>query len=161
MKKDNKPEEKKLKTIIELEEIKVKAEEYLNGWKRAQADYQNFKKESEKQQSEIAKFVRAAVVAEVIPIYNNLKLALKHAEREPSEWSAGVEQVVKQFDEFLKKNNIEPIKTLGVDLDPNLHESVGSKKVAGKKKGEIVEEVKPGYKYDGQVLIPAQVIVGE
>ena len=144
----------------DLAKAKSEMEEYLNGWKRAQADYQNFKKESAKQQGELAKFVKAGVVLEVLPIYNNLKLALQHAGGEKGEWLEGVRGVTKQFDEFLKNNNIEPIKTIGEELDPTQHESIGSRKVDGKK-NKIVEEVKPGYRHDGQVLVPAQVIIGE
>ena len=157
-----KPEPESLGALTqELAAAKEKMEEYLNGWKRAQADYQNFKKEMDKRQGALVSFIKGSVILEILPIYDNLKLALKHASGARDNWLEGVKQVVKQLEDVLNNNNIEPIKTVGEEFSPECHESVGTKKVENQPAGKIVEEVKSGYKFQGQVLVPAQVIISE
>jgi molecular chaperone GrpE len=66
----------------ELELAQKKEQEHLDGWKRAKADYLNLKKETEKRQIEIIQFANAALVAELLPIFDHFKLALQHTPQE-------------------------------------------------------------------------------
>lgn len=152
-------------TIEELTEALKRAEaksaEHLAGWQRARADYSNFKKEQERRQAEIIQFANAAFMAEVLPIYSHFKLALAHfpEEERKSDWLVGLLQIQKQFQEFLKKYQIEEIKTVGEQFDHHQHEAVSHEQKEGFEEDTIFEEVQPGYRLDGKVLLPAKVRV--
>ncbi len=155
---------------IEVEELQAKltqaesqAEENLNGWKRALADYSNFKKEQEKRQKEIIEFANASAVAEFLPIYSHYKLALKQipAEAENQDWVKGVEQIQKQFQEVLKNYDIEEIKTVGEKFNPELHEAVAHEEKEGFESDVIFEETQAGYTLGGKVINPAKVKVAK
>lgn len=154
-------DEKKLEKELEL--TKKKAEEYLNGWKRAKADYINFKNESEKRQKEIIEFANAMLLAELIPIFDHFKLALKHipAEDSKKDWVTGIIHIKKQFEDFLKNLGIIEIKTVGEKFNPEFHEAVSHETKEGFKTDFIFEEVKAGYTLHGKVLAPAKVKVAK
>ena len=102
---------KENKDIVELEKLAAKADEYLNGWKRAKADYLNFKKQTESHQRETIQYANAALIAELLPIYNNLKLALenKPEKLKDNDWIRGVELIKNQFNEFFKQLGINSL----------------------------------------------------
>jgi molecular chaperone GrpE len=159
-------EEKKdtKKPKSELEIAKQKMEEYLNGWKRAKADYINLKKETEKKQGEMIQFANAAMILEILPIYDNFKLAWQHIPQEHKkndEWLKGIEQIKKQFAELLKNVGIEEIKTVGEKFDPEVHEAVAKEKKEDMESDTVFEEIKGGYKLYDKVLEPAKVKVAE
>lgn len=147
----------------ELEIISKKAEEYLNGWKRAKADYLNFKKDTEKRQVEIIQFANAALIAEVLPIFDHFKLACQHVPEAQKEvdWVKGFLHIKKQFQDFLKNLGIVEIKTVGEKFNPEFHEAVAHEKKEGFKTDVIFEEVKAGYTLHGKVINPAKVKVAK
>lgn len=154
-------DEKSLET--EVEELKHKMQEYLDGWRRAKADYSNLKKESEKRVQEMAQFANAALLAELLPIFDHFKLALQHVpdDQKTADWVVGLGHIKNQFQEFFKRLGIEEIQTVGQKFDPQLHEALVTEKRDGVSSGIIVEEVKSGYTLHNKVINPAQVKVAE
>lgn len=160
-----------------IEELRAKCDEYLNGWKRAQADYHNLEREINQKKSEWIKMANADLLMQLLPIYDNLKLALKHVptEHKKSDWVVGIEHIKNQLSKLLEDNGVEEIKTVGEEFNPVWHEAVSmaeegresqkDKKQKNKqwlsKSGLIKEEVRPGYKLNGKVLYPAKVVVAE
>lgn len=140
-----------------------KADEYLEGWKRAKADYLNYKKETEKRQEELIQFANAALIAELLPIIDNFKLALRHlpADAAGTEWGVGMGHIKKQFDDFLKQLGIVEIKTVGEKFDHNVHEAVAHEVKKEFAADVIFDEVKPGYTLHGKVISPAKVKVAK
>ncbi len=158
---DEQKEDKNIET--ELEKAKVQAQEYLDNWKRERADFINYKKDEVKRLSEFAKFANERVVLEVIELVDDLEKASKEI------GNPGLDQVVKKFEEFLKKHNIERISTEGA-FDPNLHEAIESSptsevgaptEASGEavegESGDKTEEVRAGYTMHGKVIRPARV----
>lgn len=129
---------------VELEKDKNQAEEYLNNWKRERADFLNYKKDEVKRLSEFAKFANEGVVLEVVELMDDLETASKELE------DPGLNQIVKKFEEFLKKHDVERIDT-GGEFDPLLHEAVEGTE------GNKIEEVRAGYTMHGKVIRPARV----
>ncbi len=169
-----KPEEKKDAALSELEACKKQAEEYLNGWKRAKADYLNLKKENETASAELAQFVAAGMLMKFLPVYDGLKRACREmpstssgnnisperAERVEG-WSAGILNIKKQFEEVFKKFGVEEIKTIGEKFNPEFHEAISRQKKDGVESDIILEEVSGGYMMNGKTIIAAKVIVSE
>jgi len=155
------------KTIEQLQEelalAEKQAQEHLEGWQRARADYSNLKKEQEKRAQEMVEFVNASTLAELLPIYSHFKLALQHVPEEAKKesWLVGVIQIQKLFQEFLKKYNVEDIKTVGEKFDHNLHEAVAHEEKKDFETDIVFEEIQPGYLVEGKVLLPAKVKVAK
>ena len=162
-------EKDKFKELKEkITKLEKRAEENLDGWKRAKADYINFKKESETKQTELIQFVTANIVGGLLPVLDSFKQAVKHIpeKQEKENWVVGIIQTKKQIDNFLRDLGLEEIKTVGEKFDPKFHEAVDKKKASQTGQGEnkieegiILEEVSGGYKMGDKVLIPAKVIV--
>lgn len=147
----------------QLATAKQQAEEYLNGWKRAKADYLNLKRENEDRGRELYRFAQADVLEQLLPVYNNLQLAVRHiAPTQPElEWVQGVRQVCQQFQQTLATLSVLPISTVGQAFDPNRHQAVAVIAHDGAVSGTILEEVEPGYTLHGQVVMPAKVKVAK
>lgn len=159
-------EEKKENENANLEnkiaELQKQCDEYLNGWKRAKADYINLKKESDAKMSALLDYATASFVIQIIPIYDNLKKAFLHmpADANPA-WIEGVKQIKKQFEEFLKANEIVEIKTVGEKFNPEFHEAISREKKEGIESNIIISEAASGYLSKDKVLLPAKVVVAE
>ncbi len=128
-----------------------KEEEYLNNWKRTQADLENYQKEVSKRMEDFARFANQEVIGEMIEVMDNLEAALQHAE---GDIRKGLEQVIKRFDEILEKYDVKKvIVNAGDKFDPVLHEAVEGT-------GEVVDKlVREGYKIYDKVLRPSRVKV--
>jgi len=158
---DEKKEDELESLKNELEEIRKKAEEYLSGWKRAKADYLNLKKDHEKHQVELIQFANAALLVQLLPIFDHYKLAIKHipSEHEKTDWARGFIHVKKQIEEFLKNLGIEEIKTVGEKFNPEYHEAVSHEEKKDFAPETVFEEVQAGYFLYGKVIKPAKVKV--
>lgn len=156
-------QEHKDQNIEELKKQAAKAEEYLNGWKRAKADYLNLKKETDNRYQEIIQYANAALIAELLPTYNNLKLALEHTPKElvVNDWVKGVEHIKRQFSDFFSSLGIEEIKTVGEKFNPEFHEAIATEEKADVDSSIIYEQVAAGYTLHGKVINPAKVKVAK
>ncbi|KKP30978.1 MAG: Protein GrpE [Parcubacteria group bacterium GW2011_GWC2_32_10] len=139
----------------EADELKKKADEYLNNWKRERADFVNYKKDELERTLSLIKHSSEKFVVNLLPILDNLYLAQKHLS------DNGLSQVIKQFEEFLKKEGIEPIETDGKMFDPNVMEVVAEIEDEGKESGTVAEEMQKGYKLNEKVLRPAKVSIAK
>ncbi len=156
-------QEKKDNKKIEFEKLKKQSEEYLHGWKRAMADYKNLKKQSEKEKDEFIKFANTNLIMSLIPVYNNLKLALEHSPN--NDWSQGISHIQKQFKQVLEHNGIEEIiPEIDSKFNPQEHEAVESENkeessVKSNDASKISKMVSCGYKLNNKIFIPAKVVV--
>ncbi|MBT4120688.1 MAG: nucleotide exchange factor GrpE [Candidatus Magasanikbacteria bacterium] len=138
-----------------------KTDEYKTGWARAQADYQNLVKETEKNRSEWAQYSERQILEEFIPVYDNFKLAFAAERKESDEgWIKGIEYIMKQFGKVLEDRGVIEIRTVGETFDPELHEAI-SEEESDKEEGEILKEVAVGYKMGNKVIRPAKVVVAK
>lgn len=142
-----------------------KAGEYLDGWKRAKADYLNLQKETKQGQQQIVQFAHVLIISELLPIIDNFKKAVKHLEDRDNHNDKscldGFGHIEKQFEDFLKKSGVTSIKTDNADFDPTFHEAIERKDSAKIKSGKIIKEVEAGYMINGKLLRPAKVIVAK
>lgn len=133
--------------------------ELTEALQRAQADLVNFRARAEREKSEIADYIKAQVVTDLLPLIDNLERALSHLPKEfvDNDWAKGVSAVSKQVSDTLTKLGVERIKTAGEPFDPHLHEAVS---VDGDSGEEIVsEELQTGYRLGNTVLRHAMVRV--
>jgi len=149
-------DKKKIRTKNKkVDDKKINYEELEGMYKRALADYQNLLKRTNVEKQEFAKFANEGCVREILPVYDNLQMSLKHIDEEVKEngWAEGIKYVVKQFAEVLKNMGVEEIVAKGKKFDPRI---MGAIEGEGDKVKEVVG---PGYKLKGKVILPAKVIL--
>ncbi len=146
----------------ELSEFQLKAEEYLNSWKRTAADFENYKKRREKEDQELLQFAQEVTVVKMLPTLESLEQALKLAPQneEFQTWSIGVIKIVQQLEQVLLDMGVEKIKTVGEKFNPRYHEAVETVE-APEESGTIVEDVQVGYKLREKIIRPAKVKVSK
>jgi molecular chaperone GrpE len=145
----------------ELKEWQDKANEYLDGWQRARADYVNYKKRVERDQAFAQQNAAANTIRRFLEVIDDLELALKNLPKEGdgAGWAAGVELVHRKLTDILKAEGVSPIEAEGQLFDPNLHEAITYEPHPGLESGQIIEVIKQGYRLGDRVLRPAQVRV--
>lgn len=145
----------------ELEAWKVKANEYLDGWQRARADYVNYKKRMEREQAQVYQNASASVIRRFLEIMDDLDLALKNRPQEGDEagFAEGVELIYRKLLSILESEGVNSINTDGQYFDPNLHEAITHEQHPELDSGRIIAVVKKGYRMGDRVLRPAQVRV--
>jgi molecular chaperone GrpE len=144
----------------ELQKLEDQVQELTRDLKRVQADFVNFRRRSEEEQTEIMKVAKKEVVAQLLPIFDNIERALGHVPKQLSKdaWAQGVARVAKQAEQALAELGIEKIKAKGQEFDHNLHEAVGMENGDGER--EVVsEELQTGYRHGDEVIRPAMVKV--
>ncbi|MBU2229495.1 nucleotide exchange factor GrpE [Patescibacteria group bacterium] len=155
-------QEQSIDPPTKLEIAQNQAEEYLNGWKRAKADYINFKKEQEQKQKELIEFANAGMLLDIFPLVDQFKQAMKHVpgEIEKSDWLIGVGHIQSNLSNILKSLGIEEVETVGAQFDPEMHDAVEEVE-SDQEKGIIVEELTTGFRLNGRVIQPAKVKVSK
>ncbi len=137
------------------------AAEYLAGWQRAKADYLNLKKEMEEKIAQLSVLAKGKVLLDFLPIYNNLLAAFDHIPEKYRQegWAEGFAHIKSQLEKFLVDQGLERIETVGQKFDPQVYEAIETVSLADKEEGEIVQEISPGYRLNGQILIHPKVVV--
>ena len=138
--------------------INAEYDELNDRYKRVLAEFENFKKRSQKERELLYNSLLGDIISGMLPAMDNLENAVK-AECKDEGYKQGVELVQKQFKEFLAKHNVEEIPTVVETFDPGLHEAVSSVQMDGKNSGEIVQEFRKGYKIGSKVLRHSMVVV--
>ncbi len=152
------------------EEIKNKEEEYLNNWKRSAADFINYKKDEMERLGTLLQYTKADMIEKVLPIFDSIYLAQKCLKPNIKQngIAEGIEQTIKQIQEFLKKEGIEEIVVLGQKFNPETMEIVeevdanaASAEASASQAGMVAEELQKGYMMSGKVLRPSKVKVSK
>ncbi len=145
-----------------------KCDEYLAGWKRAQADYANLKKEYEKNKVEIATNANENLLYELLPAIDHFETALQHlpdisnlpeAERAKLQnWLVGITAIKQLWERTFKEIGLENVETSG-EFNPSKHEAVGQEKDESKPNNVILKVIQQGWMFKDRILRPAKVIV--
>ena len=145
----------------ELGEEKKRNEELLTRLKYMQADLENYRKRMDKEMKEAGESLTKSLLARLLVVQDELDLAAKHADggKESAELREGIGMVRRNLQAALQSVGVERIDCVGRPFDPALHEAV--EKAQGTSPGEdlVVEEVRPGFTFRGQLLRPSMVKV--
>jgi molecular chaperone GrpE len=132
--------------------------DYLEDLQRVQAEFDNFRKRSEKEKQLLHGFAVEEVLEGLLPVLDNFQKALESMTADvPAAFKDGVDLICRQLTEAFGKFGVTIIKTAGEKFDPKQHEAVGSEEA-----GEdhvILKEVRRGYAINGRVVRPAAVII--
>ena len=142
-----------------LAEEQAKAEANLAGWQRAQADFINYKRRSEQERSEFARFANSGLMLELLPVLDDMERALEHvpAKLASAAWVDGFNLIYRKLKATLESQGLTQLEALGKPFDPNLHEAVRQDKG---KEGIVIEEIRKGYQMHDKIIRPTMVVVG-
>lgn len=152
-----KTEQKQEKKKVEMVP-KQEYDELDDRYKRILAEFENFKKRSNKERESLYNSILSDVVETILPVLDNLENALK-VETQDEEYKKGIELVLKQFKDVLLSKGVEEINAVGETFDPSLHEAVSSVQDESKGEKEIVQEYRKGYKIGSRVIRHSMVVV--
>src|SRR5689334_2836954 len=128
---------------------------------RSQADFDNFKKRAAREKEDAIKYANSALLERLVAILDNFELGLAAAkgEGESSPIYAGMSMVLKQLNDFLTENGLQPIDAEGRQFDPNLHEAIAHEPSETVPEGQVVRQIRRGYKLKDRLLRPSTVVV--
>lgn len=158
MKFEKKPETVEEKLQAKIEEQKEEIDEKDDRIKRLMAEFENFKKRSDKERLGMYNSVMGDVVMKILPVLDNLEKAVA-AESKDEQYKNGIEMVEKQFQDVLKANGVKEIESIGKPFDPSLHEAVSLVEDSNLGSKTIKEEYRKGYTIGDKVLRHSLVVV--
>ena len=142
----------------ELNKKQEELDELTDRYKRVLAEFENFKKRSQKERESLYNSILGDLVESILPIMDNLENAAK-VETKDENYKQGVELVLKQFKDVLKNKGAEEIESVGKTFDPELHEAVSSVVDENLGEKEIKEDYRKGYKIGSKVIRHSMVVV--
>ena len=145
----------------ELSQARAKADEYLYGWQRSQADFANYKKRVERDQAQIYQTTAGGILKRYLDVVDDLERALKKRPQDGDgkAWADGIELVYRKLQTILDNEGVKPMQAQGQFFDPNLHEAVMSEDNPAYESGQVIEVLQQGYLLGDRVLRPAMVRV--
>lgn len=157
----NLPQEKPLTPEEELKQAQAKAEEYYNQLQRLQADFDNYRKRTQKEKAELIKYAAERLVKDLLPVLDNFERAVLAAKTNPdfASFSQGVDMILRQVQDVLGKEGLKPMEVVGQPFDPNLHEAVQRVDSEEHAENTIIEELQKGYYLKEKVIRPGMVTV--
>ncbi|MCD4801695.1 MAG: nucleotide exchange factor GrpE [Anaerolineales bacterium] len=144
-----------------LEEMDKKAEEYLDGWQRARAEFANYKKRILRENMDIRQVARGEVIKLYLDIADDLERALQEKPEagDGETWAEGIEIIFQKLRARLEVEGIKPMNPIGEEFDPNIHEALMKEESEEFESGQIIEVMQEGYWLGDKVLRPALVRV--
>ena len=141
------------------EPAKDPEEEALNAkYLRLMADFQNYRRRTEKEKNDIYAFANEKIVSELLNVIDNFERALAAA-TEGDSFAEGIKLIFKQLQGVLEKSGVAEIEALGQDFDPNFHNAVMMEDSAEYESGKVTEVMQKGYLLNNRVIRPSMVKV--
>lgn len=150
---------KKLKD--ELVKVKAERQEYLDGWQRCKADSVNARKDSVSAAERAGARAKEALVEDIIPALDGFDMAAGSPSWESVDagWRSGIDQIRNQLLDVLSRNGVERFGKIGEPFDHALHEAVQEVDDMPGASNTVVRVLRFGYRMNGRIIRPAQVIV--
>jgi molecular chaperone GrpE len=159
------PEALTVEQLDELRERAAKAEENWDRLLRTTADFDNFRKRAAREKHDAIRFAGESLLTKLVPVLDAFDMALAAAQNSKGETAqslqTGVNMVYQQLKGALVEAGLEEIDATGMTFDPNFHEAVGQKETADMPEGQVVQQLRKGYKLRERLLRPATVIVAK
>ncbi|MDH4121198.1 MAG: nucleotide exchange factor GrpE [Deltaproteobacteria bacterium] len=149
----------------ELRMAKAQAAENYDKYLRMQAEFDNYKKRTQKEQSELLKYAKLPLLKDLTGVLDNLERAVDHARKsaDPSPELAsmrqGMDMVIKELNDIFTRNGMTRIEAKGKPFDPALHEAMALVETDQHPEHAVVEEFRPGFQLHDRVVRPAMVTV--
>jgi molecular chaperone GrpE len=141
-----------------LAKMTQERDQLLDRMARLQAEFENARKRDARERAEFRDFAVAGAIEQLLPVLDNLNLALS-VKGSGEQLRSGVELIVRQMEEAMRALGVQPIATVGAQFDPQVHEALGSIDTTEVPDHQVMEEVRRGYRLKEKMLRPALVRV--
>ena len=145
----------------EIEKLRAERDNLFDRLARLQAEFDNYRKRSARENAEYREYAVAEAVRPLLPVIDNLTLALKNASASPEDFRKGVELIYKQLQSALEKINVQRVSAQGEQFDPRVHEAIEVVESDQVPDHHVLEELQPGYRIKERLLRPAMVRVAK
>lgn len=142
------------------------ADEYLNGWKRCQADFENYKQSRMNMQRDLAALAEEDFVVRILPVLDNFHASTDHVPQDQKDnaWVQGIMFIRQQLESTLREMGVEALGVKDGDpFDPTIHEAIESGSAESEEKdaadGTVAKVLQQGYRFRGKTIRPARVAV--
>ncbi|WP_339243228.1 nucleotide exchange factor GrpE [Paenibacillus sp. FSL F4-0243] len=148
-------------TGSEVKRLQDLADEYQGRALRAQADFDNFRRRTQKEKEELAQYATSKLVTELLSVLDNFERALVTTPSSPESeaFVKGVNMIFRQLDGVLKSEGLTAMETVGQPFNPEYHQAIMQVESEEYEEGIVTEEVQKGYLLKDKVLRPAMVKV--
>ena len=149
----------------DVEALKNKANENWERYVRLAAEFDNFKKRAAREREDAIRYANQALIAKVLPVLDNFEMALAAATNTPGEntgsLQTGVNMILSQLKAVLAEAGVEEIDATGQMFNPTLHEAVSQQVSSTVPEGQVVQQLRKGYKLRDRLLRAATVVVAK
>jgi molecular chaperone GrpE len=147
--------------LTALETQAAQAAQFREGWARAQADLDNYRKRAAREKDEARKFANEGFVESLLPVIDSFELGIQSSDgaSDPAAVAQGMKMALSLLFAALRENGVEPVDALNQPFDPHLHEAVSHETTADSPDGTVVKQLRKGWKLKDRLLRPASVIV--
>ena len=155
------PQVDEVETEDEVARLQADLDRFRDLAMRSQADFENYKKRCAREKDDAVKYANRDLLERLVSIVDNFELGLSAA-REQSEKSpiySGMSLVLKQLNDLLAENGLQPIEAVGQKFDPNLHEAIAHEPSAEFPEETVVRQTRRGYRFKDRLLRPSTVVV--
>jgi molecular chaperone GrpE len=148
-----------LASSMDVEALIAERDELRDQLLRARAEFDNYRKRVARDAEQTRLRAAESLLRDLLPVADNLELALQHAGDGEAALAEGIRMVVRQFHDVLRKAGVEPIPAVGEAFDPTVHEAVMQMPSADVAPNSIAQEFQKGYRLGEYVLRPSKVVV--
>ena len=138
-----------------LAEEKLELQDLLQ---RRQAEFDNFRRRTEREKADFAQYASTELIREILPIIDDFERALK-SDPNGKDYAKGVQMIYTRMGDTLKKVGLEPIDTAGKSFDPHIHQAVEKVQTVDEEDNSVLGEFQKGYFFKGKLLRPSMVKV--
>ena len=151
--------------LAELKERAAKADENWERLLRTTADFDNYKKRAAREKQEAIKFANESLIQKLVPVLDNFDMALAATQSAQPEagqsLQAGVNMICQQLKSALGEAGLEEVDAAGKAFDPKLHEAISQEETFAVPEGQVIRQLRKGYKLRERLLRPASVVVAK
>lgn len=146
---------------VEIEKLRIEMSEQQQRTLRVQADFDNFRRRTQKEKEELAKYASSKLITELLPVFDNFGRALAASDDNPEfeSFSKGVGMIFRQLETVLNAEGLTDMNSVGQPFNPEFHQAIMQVESDDYEEGIVVEEVQKGYMLKDKVLRPAMVKV--
>jgi molecular chaperone GrpE len=155
------PEDPVRELRLALGQAQAEAAEKHDLYVRKAAEFENYRRRRDREFEEMVRAANGGLISRLLPVLENFERALNHGEPGDASdaYRKGVEMIVSQFKEALRREGLEPIEAVGRAFDPNLHEALLQAHSGAYEAGVVCEEIERGYRLGERVIRHAKVVV--
>jgi len=149
--------------LEELDDLKLKTDEFSDGWQRERAEFANYRKRMARDLDAQKANFKVDIIKKYLVVKDDLDRALKNLPEhlQDEAWLNGITLINQKLTTLLNSEGIEPVPAEGLAFDPQIHEAISNEENEDVESGFIIEVVQQGYKLGDRVIRPALVRVSK